>query len=62
MPGTAGFAPGGMVYHVLNRGLKKQQLFFTDEDYLAFERVTGNKGQRNGTELKVLGTVFILIK
>jgi putative transposase len=28
-----------MVYHVINRGVGRQQLFFTDDDYLAFERV-----------------------
>lgn len=28
-----------MVYHVINRGVGKQQLFFGDDDYLAFERV-----------------------
>ena len=28
-----------MVYHVINRGVGKRQLFFSDEDYLAFERV-----------------------
>jgi len=36
MPRTA---RGGMVYHVLNRGVGKQKLFFKEEDYLAFERV-----------------------
>lgn len=39
MPRTARFAPGGMIYHVLNRGVGKQNLFFKDEDYLAFESV-----------------------
>ncbi len=39
MPRTARVAPGGMVYHVINRGVGKQQLFFSDDDYLAFERV-----------------------
>ena len=39
MPRTARYAPGGMVYHVLNRGVGKNKLFFKDEDYLAFERV-----------------------
>ena len=39
MPRTARQAPGGMVFHVINRGVGKQQLFFNDEDYLAFERV-----------------------
>ena len=28
-----------MVYHVINRGVGKQQLFFGDEDYRAFHRV-----------------------
>ena len=28
-----------MVYHVLNRGVGKQKLFFKDDDYLAFEQV-----------------------
>ena len=35
---TARIAPGGMVYHVINRGVGKNDLFFKDEDYLAFER------------------------
>jgi len=39
MPRTARLAPGGMVYHVINRGVGKQQLFFSDDDYLAFEQV-----------------------
>jgi putative transposase len=39
MPRTARNAPGGMVYHVINRGVGKKKLFFKDEDYLAFERV-----------------------
>ena len=28
-----------MVFHVINRGVGRQQLFFNDDDYLAFERV-----------------------
>ena len=39
MPRMARYAPGGLVYHVLNRGVGRQQLFFSDDDYLAFERV-----------------------
>lgn len=31
--------PGGMVYHVLNRGVGRRTLFQKDGDYLAFERV-----------------------
>ncbi|MDA1049089.1 MAG: transposase [Planctomycetota bacterium] len=39
MPRTARIAPGGMVYHVINRGVGKNDLFDSDADYLAFERV-----------------------
>ena len=39
MPRTARIAPGGMVYHVINRGVGKNDLFYSDADYLAFERV-----------------------
>ena len=39
MPRTARVAPGGMIYHVINRGVGKNDLFFEDDDYLAFERV-----------------------
>jgi hypothetical protein len=30
---------GGMVFHVLNRGVGRRLLFTKDEDFLAFERV-----------------------
>ena len=39
MPRIAGVAPGGMVYHVLNRGVGRMRLFVTDADYAAWERV-----------------------
>ena len=39
MSRTARIAPGGMVYHVNNRGVGKNDLFFKDDDYHAFERV-----------------------
>ena len=39
MPRTTRYAPGGYIYHVLNRGVGRQQLFFSDADYLAFERI-----------------------
>lgn len=32
-------APGGMVFHVLNRGVGRMKLFQNNSDYLAFERV-----------------------
>lgn len=39
MPRTARVAPGGMVFHVLNRANNRDEMFETDEDYLAFLRV-----------------------
>src|SRR5271157_2359961 len=32
-------SPGGMVFHVLNRGVGRRVLFSKDKDFLAFERV-----------------------
>ena len=39
MPRTARITPGGMVFHVLNRGVGRMQLFNKDRDYEAFEEV-----------------------
>jgi len=39
MPRTARNAPGGVVYHVLNRANGRLRLFKKDEDFLAFEQV-----------------------
>jgi REP-associated tyrosine transposase len=39
MPRQARLAPGGIVYHVLNRANGRLRLFKKDEDYQAFERV-----------------------
>ena len=39
MPRTARVAPGGMVFHVLNRGVPRMQLFEKAADYQAFEQV-----------------------
>lgn len=39
MPRTARRAPGNVVYHVLNRGNARQQIFDDADDYAAFERV-----------------------
>ena len=39
MPRTARIAPGGMVFHVLNRANNRDPMFEEDEDYLAFLRV-----------------------
>jgi len=37
MPRTSRVAPGGMVFHVLNRGVGRQRLFDKPADYAAFE-------------------------
>ena len=38
MPRTARIAPGGMVFHVLNRANARVPIFEKDHDFLAFER------------------------
>ena len=38
MPRQARIAPGGIVYHVINRGVGRMTLFEDDDDYAAFER------------------------
>jgi putative transposase len=38
MPRTARVAPGGLIYHVLNRGVGKLQLFRSTKDHQAFQR------------------------
>ena len=39
MPRPTRYVPGGMVFHVLNRGVGRRTLFGKQEDFLAFERV-----------------------
>ena len=39
MPRQARHAPGGLIYHVLNRAAGRIQLFDDDADYAAFQRV-----------------------
>ncbi|MFZ5833664.1 MAG: hypothetical protein ACOY3P_26560 [Planctomycetota bacterium] len=39
MPRTARVAPGGMLFHVLNRGVGRMQIFRAEKDYDAFRRV-----------------------
>jgi hypothetical protein len=39
MPRVARVAPGGIVYHVLNRANGRLRLFKKPQDFLAFERV-----------------------
>jgi REP element-mobilizing transposase RayT len=38
MPRTARIAPGGIIYHVLNRGVGRTTLFRSRKDYQAFQR------------------------
>ena len=39
MPRTKRIAPGGMVFHALNRGVGRMRIFSSDRDYLAFEEL-----------------------
>ena len=39
MPRTARVAPGEMIFHVLNRGVGRRQIFDKDGDYAAFEGI-----------------------
>ena len=51
MPRTARKAPGGMVFHVLNRAVARLPLFEKDEDYQAFERVLEEAQQKHPTRI-----------
>jgi putative transposase len=46
MPRTARVAPGGYVFHVLNRGNERREIFEAAGDYLAFLRVMNETVQR----------------
>lgn len=46
MPRPLRTAPGGFVYHVLNRANGKRRIFERDRDYLAFERVLAEVQER----------------
>jgi putative transposase len=46
MPRPLRTAPGGFVYHVLNRASGKRRIFDNDRDYLAFERVLAEVQER----------------
>ena len=46
MPRTARVAPGGYVFHVLNRGNERRQIFEAEGDYLAFLRVMNEAVER----------------
>src|SRR5512146_991999 len=44
-------APGGLVYHVMNRAVWGLELFAGPGDYLAFERVLAEARERAGTRI-----------
>jgi putative transposase len=46
MPRALRTAPGGFVYHVLNRATGKRRIFYRDRDYLAFEQVLAEVQER----------------
>ena len=52
MPRTARVAPGGYLFHVLNRGNERRPIFEADADYLAFLRVMNETLER--TPLRLL--------
>ena len=53
MPRHARVAPGGLIYHVLNRGVGRQDLFDGPGDYAAFVRVLAEVLERE--PIRVLG-------
>ena len=57
MPRGPRNAPGGLVYHVLNRGVGRQTLFFKPEDFDAFERIMHQGLER--TPLRILSYLLM---
>ena len=55
MPRTARVAPGGWVYHMLNRAAARLPLFGKEADYAAFERVLPEAYERHLARLKRVG-------
>jgi putative transposase len=53
MPRGPRNAPGGVIYHVLNRGVGRQTLFFKDGDFAAFQRIMAEG--LNRIPMRVLG-------
>ena len=51
MPRRPRVAPGGMVFHVLNRAVARLPLFEKDGDYAAFETVMAEAMQKHPTRL-----------
>lgn len=51
MPRQARVAPGGLVYHVLNRAVARLPLFRKEADFAAFERVMLEAQERHPTRI-----------
>ncbi len=51
MPRRARVAPGGLVYHVLNRSVAGLPLFRKEADYEAFERIMIEAHERHPTRI-----------
>jgi putative transposase len=47
MPRIARIAPGGLVYHVLNRSVGKMKMFRREADFAAFERIMVEAAERH---------------
>ena len=47
MPRRARGAPGGLTYHVLDRGVGRMRLFDDEGDHLTFERVLAESLERH---------------
>src|SRR6185312_17436473 len=63
MPRVARKAPGGLVYHVLNRANGRLRLFKKAEDYTAFEKVLAEAHQRTqkkGPRKRVISQIAIM--
>ncbi len=58
MPRIARKAPGGWVYHVMNRANGKLRLFKKDADFLAFEEVLRMAHER--TPIRILGWCLMI--
>ncbi|MCC6126360.1 MAG: transposase [Pirellulales bacterium] len=57
MPRTARIAPGGMVFHVLNRANARARIFAKEADYAAFEQVM--KETLSRMPMRILGYLIM---
>jgi putative transposase len=51
MPRVARIVPGGVIFHMLNRGNARSRIFEHDRDYDALERVMVEAGDRFGVRI-----------